>query len=160
MKPFRVALTSLLFALGLIAAAQQSSISRVFDSFVNHSRAVGLSHAKVSDIALQLYIADFDDRLPQAAPNAKVLEILDPHVKDKSYFLSVNPMGGRFLFNAHMAGMTMPKLPYPAETIVFYDERPWPDGRRLVAFLDGHVAFVSPERWRELLAKEPRAVLP
>ena len=53
--------------------------------------------------------------------------------------------------NASIAGQPLAKYAgKEAETLLFYDPAPYPDGSRCVAYLDGHVEVLSAKDWKAL----------
>ncbi|HJP83730.1 MAG TPA: hypothetical protein VJ835_09525, partial [Fimbriimonadaceae bacterium] len=73
---------------------------------------------------------------------------------------SANPNGGRILLNMALAGVSTMSIEQPAETVLFYDEKVWPNGQYLVGFTDGHVKFLDEGEWaiakNSLMLKLPK----
>jgi hypothetical protein len=42
----------------------------------------------------------------------------------------------------------MADVPAPAETPLYFESQTWPNGRRCVAYTDGHVKAVSSDDWQ------------
>ncbi len=55
-----------------------------------------------------------------------------------------------YRYNLALSGKHATDFPHPSETIVAYEAKPWPDGKRGVAFLDGHAELVSEAEWTKL----------
>jgi len=55
--------------------------------------------------------------------------------------------------NPTLSQKALGEIKKPEETILCYEATPWPDGKRGVAFLDGHVVFVGPQQWERLKAQ-------
>ena len=52
-----------------------------------------------------------------------------------------------FLFNMALGGVGEAAIPEPANTVLFYESKAWPDGIRIVAFSDGHVKKEDKDQW-------------
>jgi hypothetical protein len=114
------------------------------------ARPLGLSNHKQSALAMMIYASDYDDVLPYVQDTRSAFALVLPYTKDTAIFKSVNPNGGRMLLNMAVAGVALTEIPEPAETILFYDSTPWPDGTRLVSFADGHAKFVDAQEWHRI----------
>jgi prepilin-type processing-associated H-X9-DG protein len=73
-------------------------------------------------------------------------------VKSVEVFKTLNPRGGLIAFNMGISGALCTTIPAPADTVLFYETEAWSDGRRAVAFCDGHAKLVSSDAWA-ILAK-------
>lgn len=109
-----------------------------------------LSNAKQVALGMMIYGGDYDDVLPWPQGMKAVKFVTRPYLKNDDLWKSLNPAGGEFRFNMSLGGVSMVDVERPAETILFYEEKAWPDGRRAVAFVDGHAKFVSEEDWKRL----------
>ncbi|MBS1721978.1 MAG: hypothetical protein JSS66_03105 [Armatimonadetes bacterium] len=107
----------------------------------------GLSHAKQLGMALQIYAQDYDDVLPYAQGTKAVQFVTYPYVKNIDVWKTMNPNGSDFRFNIAVGGSSLPAIDLPAETVMFFESKPWPDGTRLVTFLDGHARRVTHDEW-------------
>jgi beta-lactamase regulating signal transducer with metallopeptidase domain len=108
-----------------------------------------LNNAKQLCLALHMYALDYDSSLPYS-PKAPVYQsVTDPYLKNYSAWKSKNPNGGDLLFAANLAGALFDKIDQPQETPLVYDEKAWPDGRRVVGYLDGHAQFINAEKWKK-----------
>lgn len=94
-----------------------------------------------------MYSADYDDQMPYVQSTKGAYEVLMPYFKSMDIVKSMNPNGARFLLNMAIAGTSMSTIEMPAETVLFYEDKEWPDGVRAVAFCDGHIKLVKPEDW-------------
>lgn|GEM_PF-4411061 len=120
-----------------------------FSSFA--TEALALSNIKQLTIAALLYSEDNDDILPQASDSTAVLSKLYPYTKSKELSKSLNPAGGQIRYNIHLSGVLDTTVNDPSKTPMFWDSNAWPDGRMLIAFLDGHAQFMSQSKWNSFL---------
>ena len=132
--------------------------SEIFgDVFVSPSEPSGgataqtraLSNIKQLSIGMLMYGADYDDLTPYAQSTKTVEYVISPYIRNYEVFKTLNPDRSRFLFNMAIAGVNMTDIPSPAETVMFFESRAWPDGRRVVSFCDGHAKIVTEEEWQE-----------
>lgn len=110
-------------------------------------KARGLSNVKQLALAAMMYSSDYDDVFPYVQSTKGAFEVIYPYMKSKDLSKSLNPNGSKILFNMAVAGVNAAVIEDPAETVLFYEDKPWPDGERIVAFTDGHVKFLSEEEW-------------
>lgn len=106
-----------------------------------------LSNVKQIAVGQLLYCSDYDDVMPYVQNTATVRQIVAPYLRNNELWKSLNPNGGRILFNGALAGVEMNQLDTPAEIPMFYDERAWPDGSHIVAFTDGHAKIIGSAAW-------------
>lgn len=111
------------------------------------SAATALANIKQLGIGLSILAVDYDDNLPYVESTAHLYKIAEPYLKNLQLTKSLNPSGGRLLFNISLAGVNTFSIEEPSETPLVYDEKPWPDGRRLVFFADGSAKFLSALEW-------------
>ncbi|MBC8064256.1 MAG: hypothetical protein H7Y17_05465 [Chlorobia bacterium] len=123
-----------------------------------------ISNAKQLALATLMYAADFDDVIPYVQSTKGGFEVTEPYFKNREITKSLNPNGAKLLLNMALAGVNMSGIELPAETILFYEDKEWPDGTRVVAFTDGHVKSLSAEEWERfkptLSLKLPRVGKP
>lgn len=115
-----------------------------------------LDNAKQLCLALRMYAEDYDSSLPHSAKGSIYQLVTAPYLKNLSSWKSKNPNGGELLFAANLAGALYDKIEKPEETPLVYDENAWPDGRRVVGYVDGHSHFINADKWKKtkrLLAK-------
>lgn len=110
-------------------------------------QATTLSNVKQISLAVMMYAGDFDDEMPYVQSTKGAFEVIYPYLKNKEVTKSLNPSGAKFLLNMAVAGVNMSSIELPAETVLFYEDKPWPDGTRVVSFTDGHAKKLSPEEW-------------
>jgi len=110
-------------------------------------KTAAMGNLKQLALGLVIYAADYDDTFPPAPTTARAFAVTKPYLNSHKVFKSLNPAGGRILFNPALSEVNLLSIPAPAETPMVYDELPWPDGTRLLAYVDGHVKTVSVEDW-------------
>lgn len=110
-------------------------------------KAQSLSNIKQVSLALIMYSADYDDVVPYVQSTKGAFEVLDPYSKNREITKSLNPSGAKILLNMAIAGANMASIEKPAETVMFYEDKPWPDGTRMVSFCDGHAKSVAEDEW-------------
>lgn len=98
-------------------------------------------------LATTMYCTDYDDIYPYAQSTKAVQYVTYPYSRNANVWTTLNPSGGRFLFNMALGGASSSAVENPDKTILFYESNAWPDGRRAVAFADTHVKFLSQEEW-------------
>lgn len=112
-------------------------------------RALSLGNLKNLALALQMWLADHEDTLPDLSSMEAVGTTLDEYVKNRTVF--THPVTGQpYGVNSSLSGLRLLEVRDISNTAVFYEQTTWSDGTRGVAFLDGHAARVSPEKWQEI----------
>ena len=109
----------------------------------------GLSHAKQAGLGLMIYLADYDDVFPYAQSTKAVQYVTYPYVKTMDVWKTQNPQGSQLLYNISLGGSSATEIESPSATVMFYESRPWSDGRRIVVFADGHVRLCDSGTWEE-----------
>ncbi len=109
-----------------------------------------LSNAKQIALTLIMYANDYDDVLPFAQSTGTVQRVTRPYSKNDEIWKTKNPKGGQFRFNMALSGVAETEIPEPASTVLVYESEAWADGRRAVAFADGHAKLVSAQDWTSL----------
>jgi hypothetical protein len=103
-------------------------------------RTNGLGNYRAMAQAALVYAADHDDRLPEANPLAALAaytEVPDP-------LLTHNPQRSEMTWEWRAEpGEGLLSLAAPSETALLGESKPWPDGKRLAGFADGHAALVG-----------------
>lgn len=108
-----------------------------------------LSNAKQFALGIMLFLTDNKDVYPYVSGVASLQKIVMPYIKNERVFKPLNPNGdGKWRFNMSLAGVRMVDLLEPAKTPLVYDIHPHPNGRRVVAFADGHAKLVSETEWK------------
>jgi hypothetical protein len=115
-------------------------------------RTSALSNVKQVSTAMMILLSDTDDIFPYVQSTAQMFELTMPYMKNNELTKSMNPNGGRLLFNISLAGVSSVDLESPQDIPMVYDEKPWPDGRWLVGFADSHAKYLTQAEW-DALAK-------
>jgi hypothetical protein len=139
------------FTLSAVAPAEMAAVTAPAPSYQGAVQASEktqtLSNLKQVALATIMYCTDYDDVYPYVQNTGTVQEVTYPYVKNREVWKTLNPKGGRFLFNLAIGGASAPQIENPAEMPMFYEERAWPDGSRAVAYADGHAKFVPASGW-------------
>lgn len=127
------------------------------------SRTKTLSNFKQLALGMIMYSSDSDDVFPYVQDTKSALAVDMPYLKNREVMKSYNP-GSEVRFNMAVAGVAASAIAAPADTPLYYESAAWPDGKRCVAFCDGHVKLVDPTEWERLQAalhlKMPRSGKP
>ncbi len=115
-------------------------------------RTKTLSNLKQVSTAMMIYMADYDDVTPYVQSTKGAFEVMMPYMKSKEITKSFNPNGAKFLLNMAVAGVSAYQIENPSETILFYEDKPWPDGKRAVSFTDTTARMVDEAEWERLKA--------
>lgn len=115
-------------------------------------RTSTLSNAKQLAVGAMIYMTDYDDVMPYVQGTAAAKYVLDPYLKNPGLWKSLNPNGGEFKLNMAVAGVNVAAVDNPAEVVLFYEEKEWPDGKRCVAYLDSHARVLDREGWEKAKA--------
>jgi hypothetical protein len=127
------------------------------------AKTTTINNFKQASIGMIMYMGDYDDVLPYVQDTKSAFFVTYPYVKSADTFKTLNP-NGMMRFNMAVAGVNASALETPADVPMYYESEPWPDGTRVVAFMDGHVKAVSEEEWQRvqqyLTMKLPRTTKP
>lgn len=107
----------------------------------------GMEGAKSVAVAMLMYTSDWDDQIPYVQSTGSAKAVTLPYVKDASAWKTHNPEGSRFLFNMKLAGALLSEIGAPNTVPMYVESKAWPDGRRIVAFVDGSVRMVKADEW-------------
>lgn len=110
-------------------------------------KAATISNAKQIGLAMLMYSADWDDVLPYPQSTKAVQFVTQPYVKNLDIWKTHNPNAGQFQFNMALGGVLTTSVENPNEVPVFYESITWPDGTRVVVYLDGHVRAIDRAEW-------------
>lgn len=101
------------------------------------------------NMALMMYIQDYDEKFPPMKNVARTQLVLSPYTHNMGVFfcpITKQP----YRPNPHLHHKPLPTLYYPAETPSFYEPVIHPDGLRGVAYADGPVRFATPSQWQTI----------
>jgi prepilin-type processing-associated H-X9-DG protein len=97
-----------------------------------------------------MYATDYDDVLPYAQSTRAVAYVTEPYMKNRGLWRTLNPNGGKVQFNLAVGGVALGTIQNPADIPLFSESAFWPDGARVVAFVDGHVRAVAKSDWPKI----------
>lgn len=127
---------------------------------MERKRTATVSSLKQISLGMIMYTADWDDEIPWVQSTAAAKYVTMPYIKNDTLWQTQNPNGGEFRFNMALAGVSSTAIEAPAEEVLYYESKEWPDGKRCVAYADGHVRIVDRSQWAALQAslsrKHPR----
>jgi len=104
-----------------------------------------MNNLRTISVAILIYTQDNNMCLPDcSSPQALFAQINVPDSFTK------NPRNGEFYQpNHYLSHKNIERLDSSQE-VILYEDTPWSDGRRFAAFLDGHIEYISVERWTEI----------
>ena len=120
------------------------------------AQSMTVSNAKQVALAITMYEQDYDEHFPNADSTAKAQAAVHPYLKNDEVWASRNPNGGRLLYNASLSKRSLAQIDVTASTLLVWDEKPWPDGSRVVAYVDGHVKVATRDDWDRIWKAELR----
>ncbi len=98
---------------------------------------------------MMMYVHDNNGKYPPMGSVRQMQQALDSYLVSGAQFTSPKT-GQPFLPNPRLSGISEAKVKYPAQTIVLYDAKPWSDGRRAIAFADGHAKLIPEAEWQRI----------
>ena len=113
-------------------------------------QTAALSNAKQLALGVIMYQSDYDDEFPAKQSTDHVRNVTRPYLKNDAVWKTGNPNKSRFLFNVSLSGFNAADVDAPAEMPMIYESAPWPDGRRAVAYADGHAKLITNDAWNKL----------
>lgn len=115
-----------------------------------------MSHMRQALLAVQMYVADWEEVFPPATSSAKLLEAIGPYLQNNKKALTCPVTQKEYRTNPHITWR--PKSAYPklGEVVVLYDAVPHKDKRYVVGFANGTVRAVTE---KELAAIKQKARL-
>jgi len=107
--------------------------------------SASISNAKQLALVTLEYLADYDDRFPQAYhTNEDLKQALHPYIDNERTFQSINPDGSVFLGNSVLEDRLLSDVADKDNSVLLFDSKDWAkfDGRHC-AFADGHAKFIE-----------------
>lgn len=148
----------------ILQQSAQISNARADRAKQSVDQAATLSNIKQLALGTLIYENDYDDLMPLAQSTAQVAKEIEPYIKTETVWKTLNPNGGRILFNTNLSAVNSSSIPDPAKTPMFFEQNAWPDGRRAVAYTDGHAKLEDQVAWQALQpllhTKFPRGRVP
>lgn len=148
MSPDRVAKVVDAFTQSLVADSTMAQVGAPGSSRLAGQKSIALSNVKQVAVSVMIYCSDYDDVFPYANSSAEAQKQLLPYSKNNAIFKS--PNGSRILYNTSLSGVNATSIPNPAEVVLVYEERVWPDGTRAVGYCDGHAKMVDGSTWNRI----------
>ncbi len=113
---------------------------------------VSLNNLRQIAIAIMMWTQDHDEVLPPMTTAAAMRTVLKDY--DGNEKLWLQPVVDEpYQPNPTLAGTALGDIRDPTTMILAYEAKPWPNGMRCVAFVDGHVEVMTEERWKAAKAK-------
>jgi hypothetical protein len=109
--------------------------------------ASSTSSIKNVAIAVEMFMADYDKLPPMKTPE-DFRKALEEYVKNDDAFKDPET-GEYFAVNSSISEKSVSDIKDPAKMVVAYQATPGKDGKRWVAFTDGHVQQVTGDQWKE-----------
>jgi len=123
-----------------------------------------LNNIKQAALATHMYASDYDDDIPYVQSTRSAVSVLFPYSKARAIFASGHNPPRPFRLNMALAGVHISRIALPAEVVMWYEPQSDTDGRRAVAFADGHAMRLTEAEWRKasgtLSLKIPRRTRP
>jgi hypothetical protein len=107
-----------------------------------------LTNLKEIVLAVQMFLADNRDVMPDVTETSQAMRVLGEYVKSRDAFWQPGT-GEMYVFNFALAGIHLVNVEDVAVVAVFYEPVPASDGSVCVAFLDGHAARLSAADWQK-----------
>jgi prepilin-type processing-associated H-X9-DG protein len=148
--PLETALAEVLKQLGAEHTVTEGGIYRVRSKTSQPTFLNPIDCAKKLAMGFVILLTDYDDIIPWVQDSGTMRNMLVLYLKDKETLKTHNPAGGQIAYNPALWGVALKDIAEQARTVVFFDSLPWPDGKRIVGFADGHVKFVSSAEWKNL----------
>ena len=119
---------------------------QIFERTVSQN---SLSNLKNLALAVQMFLADNDDVMPDMTDTEAVLAELEDYVKNHDVFLHPDT-GQPYGVNSALSKKRLVEFEDISSIAVFYEAAAAVDGTRGVGFLDGHAARVNRAQWEEI----------
>ncbi|HOF86769.1 MAG TPA: hypothetical protein PLZ36_01525, partial [Armatimonadota bacterium] len=108
-------------------------------------------------VAILMFCQDNEENFPpmtNAAAMHTALKAYDGAVPVQNNKLWLQPVVNEpYQPNPTLAGKPLGDIRNPSEMVLAYEAKPWPNGQRCAAFVDGHVEMMTDERWKAAKAK-------
>ncbi len=131
------------------------------------------SHLKQLALASLMFATDWDDALPGAVQVERLKQmgrtsglvegpdwwtgLIYPYTRNRSLMqcpLMAEDEGSGYVYPEHLWGKNVGDIENPSKTILLMDSAPRHEGKRVVAFADGHVEVVAEEDVQKLLDQQ------
>jgi prepilin-type processing-associated H-X9-DG protein len=113
---------------------------------VKAQEASSVSNLKQVAVGVMMYTMDYDERLPPMRDAATMKRAVMPYVKSDEVFKDPRT-GEPYHVNPAASGKSLAQIAAPDRFVILYEASPSRDGKRAVAFVDGHVKRLDPAEW-------------
>ncbi|MHB9131071.1 MAG: hypothetical protein ACYDBB_08285 [Armatimonadota bacterium] len=111
-----------------------------------------MNNLRQVSVALQMYIQDHDETFPSLKNAAELKAALKIYV-DEDRLLRCPRTQEPYMPNASLSTMALGDLKNPTDMVMAFEVSADEDGRRCVAFVDGHVSLLTEAEWAEAKKK-------
>jgi prepilin-type processing-associated H-X9-DG protein len=105
-----------------------------------------VSNLKQVALGVLMYTQDYDERLPPMQDLATMKKAIMPYVRNEEVFKDPRT-GEPYRVNPAASRKPDASIAVPAQFVLLYESTPSRDGKRAVAFADGHVKRLDPAEW-------------
>lgn len=130
----------------------KAELIRVFELGLPEGPREAVRRLRQLAIALVLFQED-EEGFPKASSTDAAMRKLKPYLPENAPWKTDNPAGGTILFNTKLAVDPAYRLLADNLVPVFWEEHAWPDGKRGVAYLDGHAVRLDETAWKQATAR-------
>jgi prepilin-type processing-associated H-X9-DG protein len=103
-------------------------------------------------IGILMFTQDNDETLPRMNNTTEAIA-----ASNLGEDIWKHPATGEFYrVNAGIGGKALGEIEDPGVTVLCFEATPWPDGKRHVAFLDGHTEYLTEAEWAALKKRAGR----
>lgn len=120
--------------------------SRIQDDW-RQKRTQTMINSREITLGMLMYVSDYDDVFPYPQDSKTAMVVTWPYVKSPSYFKTLNPAGGEFVFNLKIGGVDLNTISNPSKTPVYTESKAWPDGSKVVSYADAKVRSEAAVNW-------------
>ncbi|HEX2952028.1 MAG TPA: hypothetical protein VHV83_21040 [Armatimonadota bacterium] len=117
-----------------------------------HARALqeqSMNNLKQLAVGAMMYCQDNNELMPKITGSTNIVKLLNLPEK-----CVLQPYSNEaYRYNMAVSGKALGIIQDPVQTPMFYEPTSWPDGSRIVAYVDGHVEQLSRGRWTQLQHK-------
>jgi hypothetical protein len=132
-------------------AESYAALQRTRATRVEQMDDPSLANLKNVALAVQMFLADYDDKLPAMDTPEAFRAALEEYVSNSDVFKD-EATGEYYGINASLNGKSLAQIKDPSQIVIAYQTTAQEDGTRGVAFLDGHAQRVNGEEWEKLKA--------
>lgn len=116
-------------------------------------QSTSLSQVRQLAVAIQMYVQDNNGKYPPLNSKRLMKDALKAYLGNAEQMFLTPGTQVQYQGNANLAGAKESDIKNPTEVVSVFEPTPWPDGMRVVGFVDGHAKLVGAEEWATLQAK-------